>query len=77
MLANAFFVLMSGVGWFLVFSKSARQKMPTPWWVKTISKEHAEQRYVTEVLLLVLGLMMGIVFTLISIVRLLINFSRG
>ena len=51
--------------------------MPTPWWVKAVSRDHEEQRYIGDLLLFVLGLLMAILFTWISIVRLLINFSRG
>ena len=77
MALTALLCLLSGLCWFFVFSKSVRHRMPTPWWVKAVSTDQEQQRHIADLLLFVLGLLMGILFTWISIVRLLINFSRG
>lgn len=67
---------LSGICWFLVLSKSTRQKMPIPWWVKAISSDRAEQRTIADVLLLVLALLMALVFSLVSIAGLVAAVSR-
>ena len=72
----AFLILMSGLCWFLVLSKSTRKRMPKPWWVKAASTDSEEQGNLTDGVILISALLMAMVFTLISIVAIVVAFSR-
>jgi hypothetical protein len=48
-------VPVTALCWFVAFSKSARRKLPTPWWIKSVGKSEDEQRLMTDILLRVMG----------------------
>jgi len=61
-------IIISAICWFFVFSKSVRQKMPTPWWVKAVARTEEDQRLITDITLRVTGIGLGLIFSLYSIV---------
>jgi len=61
-------ILISAICWFFAFSKSVRQKMPTPWWVKAVGRTEEDQRLITDITLRVAGIGFGLIFSLYSIV---------
>jgi hypothetical protein len=72
----ALLILMSGLCWFLVFSKATRKRMPKPGWVRAVSIDRDEQRNLTDGVILVSALLMAMVFTLVSIVAIVVAIAR-
>jgi hypothetical protein len=66
--------LVTALCWVVALSKSARRKLPTPWWIKSIGKSEAEQRLVTNILFRAGGAGGGVMFGLITIIVLLRTF---
>ncbi|HEX3145049.1 MAG TPA: hypothetical protein VHQ64_13845 [Pyrinomonadaceae bacterium] len=66
--------LVTALCWVVALSKSARSKLPTPWWIKSIGKSEAEQRLMTDILFRVGGVGGGVMFGLMAIIVLLQTF---
>jgi hypothetical protein len=47
--------------------------MPTPWWIKGVQREEAEQRLLTEILYRTIGFVGGLVFSVLTIVVLILR----
>jgi len=67
--------LVTVLCWGLALSKSARTKMPIPWWIKTIEKSEEEQKQMTEILFRVIGVAGGVMFGLMTILVLAQTFA--
>ncbi|HBB97756.1 MAG TPA: hypothetical protein DC054_20440 [Blastocatellia bacterium] len=63
-------IVISAICWFFVFSKSVRQKMPTPWWVKAVARTEDDEKMMTHTLILVMALVFGLIFTFFATVGL-------
>jgi len=61
-------IVISAICWFIVFNKSVRRKMPTPWWVKAVGKTEEDQRLITDITLRVTAIGLGLISSLYSIV---------
>jgi uncharacterized protein YacL len=68
MVVSLFLSFVAVLCWCLAFSKSLRAKMPTPWWIKGVREEQAEQRLLTEILYRTIGFIGGLVFSVLTIV---------
>jgi hypothetical protein len=66
--------VVTALCWVVALSKSARRKLPTPWWIKSIGKSEAEQRLMTDIMFRVGGVGGGVMFGLMTIIVLLQTF---
>jgi hypothetical protein len=70
MIALIFFIVGAGVSWCFALSKTARTKMPTPWWIKSAAKKEDDQKLMKDILFRVIGVASGLIFSLLAIVAL-------
>jgi len=63
-------IVISAICWFFVFSKSLRQRMPTPWWIKAVAKTKDDEKVMTHTLMLVMPLVLGSIFTFFALLGL-------
>jgi hypothetical protein len=68
MIELIFFMVAAGVGWCFALSRTARTKMPNPWWIKSAARTEADQKLMKDILLRVIGVVGGLIFSLLAVV---------
>jgi hypothetical protein len=68
MIELIFFIVVAGLSWSLVFSKTVRTKMGNPWWIKSVAKTEDDQQLMKDILFRVIGVACGLIFSLLAVV---------
>ena len=67
MIELIFFITAAGLCWCLALSKAVRAKMRNPWWIKSMVNTAEDQQVMTDILFRVIGVVGGLIFSLLAI----------